>query len=82
MPQPSSISWKLGSDSSPLNILGETSSTPQVLLDKVKPVWANAQGDHGELSVDRVGIPVEWVLLVRVYANTCLLVLMKLSSHR
>ena len=47
MPQPSSIVQKLGSNSSPSNILGETSSTLRVLLDRVNPVWANAQGDRG-----------------------------------
>ena len=54
MPQPSSILWKLGSDSPPSNISGETSFAPRVLLDRVKPIWADAQGDHGVLSVDRV----------------------------
>ena len=36
---------KLGSDSSPLNISGETSSTLQMLVGRVKPIWAGAQGD-------------------------------------
>ena len=38
-----------------MNISGETSSALWVLLDRVKPVWADAQGDHSELSVDIVG---------------------------
>ena len=49
---------ELGYDSSPLNILSETSSTPQVLLDWVKPIWVGAQGDRDESSVDSVGTPV------------------------
>ena len=54
MLQSSSILRKLGSDSSPSNISSETSSALQVLLDRVKPVWADAQGDRGESSVNRV----------------------------
>ena len=54
MPQPSSILQKLGFDISPLNISGETSSALRVLLDKVKPISVDAQGDHGVLSIDRV----------------------------
>ena len=55
MPQPSSILRKIASNSPPSNISGETSFAPRVLLDRVKPIWADAQGDSGELSVDRVG---------------------------
>ena len=62
--------WKCGSCSSPSNISGETSSALQVLSYEVKLVWAGAQGDRGELSVNRVGTPVEWVLLVG-FAPTC-----------
>ena len=54
MPEPSSILWKLGSDSTPSNISGETSSALRVLLYRVKPVWVDAQGDCGMLSIDRV----------------------------
>ena len=54
MLQPSSILQKIGFDSSPSNILGETSFTLRVLLDGVKPVWADAQGDISVLSIDRV----------------------------
>ena len=54
MPQPSSILRKLGSNSSPLNIVGETSSALRVLLNRVKLVWSDAQGDRSVLSVDKV----------------------------
>ena len=55
MPQPSSILQKLGFDSSPSSISCETSSTLWVLLDRVKPIWADAQGDRGKSIVNRVG---------------------------
>ena len=48
---------KLGFDSSPLNISGENSSTSRVFSDRVKPIWVGAQGDYGELSVEKVGNP-------------------------
>ena len=37
---------KLGFDRPPSSILDETSSSLQVLLGRVKPVWASAQGDR------------------------------------
>ena len=49
---------KLGSDSSPSNISGETSSSLHVLLDKVKPVWVGAQGDRSEKGVLTVCEPL------------------------
>ena len=55
---------KLGSESTPLKISGETSSASRVLLGRVKPVWDGTQGDRGELGIDKVGTPIDWVLLV------------------
>ena len=53
------ILWKLGFDSSPSNISGETSSASRLLYGRVKPVWVGAQGDRGELSVNGVGTPID-----------------------
>ena len=41
-----SYCWKLGSDNSPSNISGETSSALRVLPSRVKLFWVSAQGDH------------------------------------
>ena len=41
--------------------MGETSSTLQVLLDGVKPIWDGAQGDRGGLGVDRERTSIDWV---------------------
>ena len=49
---------KIGSVSTLLNILGETSSALRVLSDRVKPIWVGAQGDPGCLGVDREWTPV------------------------
>ena len=57
--QPFFLLHKLGSDSSPSNILGDTSSAPHMLLDRVKPIWVGAQGDHCGKGVNKERTPVD-----------------------
>ena len=59
-----SILWKLGFDSSPSIILGETSSALQVFLDEVKPVWVDSQRNH-----DGLGVDIEWTHVNRFGVN-------------
>ena len=59
MHKPSFLLWKHGSDSPPLNILGETSSALQVLLDRIKTVWIGAQGDYWVKGVNREWTPID-----------------------